>query len=827
MKRNTILIVIDELTNYKNLPKEITDNLKGYQLFKKKCIEFTNIQTSRQQCSPSRSTIISGIYDTGIQDNVEFSYQYNYIDSLPTNIETSGKIYKKNNYDITTYYGKQHLDAKFSTILYSTPVFNTSTTLAMKIYGYDKFNTGGDIYFDLKNGLLTDNTIFSFELPFNTEDYDYIENNSKYSGVIPFLKARLQDKKSYYLEYHIVNPHDTNHYIQNFKKLSSSVMNQFSSPFFFEQINEEKVDNPFYFNEENQYAVPSHPNLLKNYFQDDYLSYKTNKFKLPFLTSYELDYAISPKINSYNPLLVGTYYALKFNMTISESQEDIKSWKNLINNYYGLLFESDSYIERLYYFLEENGFFETTNIILTADHGDQLGAHGLKQKQMPFKECSNVPCLIYSPELSEHLIGKTCDIYGSLTDILPTQIVLNNLNSSVKFDGKSLLVWNNFKLDINYYEHINYIPLNIVNSTMFSLNYFFYLQWYNNNYNGQPLSSNPSNYFEYQSSFYSIIVKINGTKYKFGRYYSIHSIILYNLFIKKEQNNFLKSNFINFIRSCNLLSKKNILTYVIQNFNNTFTFENGLEILSKDFKNSNNFYLYYIYYGFISNTLNTNNNFIYLVPGSLSSWETNEKLNIFSYLLYDLDNDSSESSNLLDPKNFNYVDYNLKNQLNNIINITLEEKNCTTLKTIIADTTIMKLANLMYIIGGFLTSNSKNDIYDILGTLNSTSALDTTLTFNTEKKLQDSIDILTNQINNTNLINPYNIYDSVNNLYYLGEFEYINFIYNTFPYFRNTILSKGLPNLFNLKYLIISNNLFTFTTCFKIITENIIESENF
>ena len=36
MKRNTILIVIDELTNYKNLPKEITDNLKGYQLFKKK-----------------------------------------------------------------------------------------------------------------------------------------------------------------------------------------------------------------------------------------------------------------------------------------------------------------------------------------------------------------------------------------------------------------------------------------------------------------------------------------------------------------------------------------------------------------------------------------------------------------------------------------------------------------------------------------------------------------------------------------------------------------------------------------------------------------------
>ena len=64
--KNTILILVDELTCYNNLPKEITDNLKGYQLFKKRCIEFTNIQTARQQCSPSRATIMTGKYDTAI-----------------------------------------------------------------------------------------------------------------------------------------------------------------------------------------------------------------------------------------------------------------------------------------------------------------------------------------------------------------------------------------------------------------------------------------------------------------------------------------------------------------------------------------------------------------------------------------------------------------------------------------------------------------------------------------------------------------------------------------------------------------------------------------
>jgi len=166
--RNTILIVFDELTCYNNLPQYITNNLKGYQLFKKKCIEFTNIQTSRQQCTPSRSTIITGIYDTSCQDNMEFNYQYDYFSSLPQDLDTIGKIYKRNNYDITTYYGKQHLDSKLAIVNNTTPTFNTATIDSMKIYGYDKFNVFGDTYYHPSKGLLTDNQIISYELPPNS-----------------------------------------------------------------------------------------------------------------------------------------------------------------------------------------------------------------------------------------------------------------------------------------------------------------------------------------------------------------------------------------------------------------------------------------------------------------------------------------------------------------------------------------------------------------------------------------------------------------------------------------------------------------------------------
>lgn len=350
--KNTILIVFDELTCYNNLPGSITSNLKGYQLFKKKCIEFNNIQTARQQCTPSRSTIITGIYDTACQDNMEFNYQYDYFPNLPTNLNTIGKIYKANGCELTGYYGKQHLDSKLATGVNTIPTFNTATTDAMKIYGYDNFNVFGDTYYSPSKGLFSDNQIISYELPPNSQIYDYIESGIKYSGVIPFIKARLIDNKSYYLECHITNPHDTNHFIQNLKQKPSGIMNQFSIPFIQEQLDEDQVQNPYYFNTNNPYAVPTHPNLLANYYEPKYIPYKTNKFSLPFLTSYELDYAIDPKINSLNPLMIGTYYGLKFNMTISESQKDIKDWKNFLNNYIGLVYEADSYLEKLYYFFE-------------------------------------------------------------------------------------------------------------------------------------------------------------------------------------------------------------------------------------------------------------------------------------------------------------------------------------------------------------------------------------------------------------------------------------------------------------------------------------------
>jgi hypothetical protein len=74
-KRNVIVLFVDQFNAFSNLPSWFTDKLPGYQAFKKIGIEFTNCYSNRQMCSPSRASFMSGKMNTGINDNIDQSYQ--------------------------------------------------------------------------------------------------------------------------------------------------------------------------------------------------------------------------------------------------------------------------------------------------------------------------------------------------------------------------------------------------------------------------------------------------------------------------------------------------------------------------------------------------------------------------------------------------------------------------------------------------------------------------------------------------------------------------------------------------------------------------------
>ena len=67
-------------------------------------------------------------------------------------------------------------------------------------------------------------------------------------------------------------------------------------------------------------------------------------------------------------------------------------WHNYINYYLNCLRDVDRHIGTILNALEASGQADDTIIVFTADHGDMLGAHGMRQKGIvPFKrrvECA-------------------------------------------------------------------------------------------------------------------------------------------------------------------------------------------------------------------------------------------------------------------------------------------------------------------------------------------------------------------------------------------------------------------------------------------------------
>ena len=85
--------------------------------------------------------------------------------------------------------------------------------------------------------------------------------------------------------------------------------------------------------------------------------------------------------------------------------------------YFGLVSYVDHNVGRLVDALEASGLAETTRIIYSSDHGDNLGTRGLWGKSTMYEESAGVPMIVAGPELPH---GQVCREPVSLVDIFPT-----------------------------------------------------------------------------------------------------------------------------------------------------------------------------------------------------------------------------------------------------------------------------------------------------------------------------------------------------------------------------------------------------------------------
>ncbi len=106
--------------------------------------------------------------------------------------------------------------------------------------------------------------------------------------------------------------------------------------------------------------------------------------------------------------------------------------------YYAHCSATDQAIGEILQKLEELDLMDETLIVFTSDHGESLGAHGvrIKQKQVPWFEIAGVPLIISYPAGKGNKLAAL-DLSVTTPDISATLLELSGLAIPESFEGKS------------------------------------------------------------------------------------------------------------------------------------------------------------------------------------------------------------------------------------------------------------------------------------------------------------------------------------------------------------------------------------------------------
>ncbi|HNJ97150.1 MAG TPA: sulfatase-like hydrolase/transferase [Ilumatobacteraceae bacterium] len=90
---------------------------------------------------------------------------------------------------------------------------------------------------------------------------------------------------------------------------------------------------------------------------------------------------------------------------------------HLRTQYYGMITEVDHHVGRLVQALRDAGQWENTLVVITSDHGEQLGDQGLVQKCGYFESSYHIVCIVRDPHGVQ---GRVVDRFTENIDITPT-----------------------------------------------------------------------------------------------------------------------------------------------------------------------------------------------------------------------------------------------------------------------------------------------------------------------------------------------------------------------------------------------------------------------
>lgn len=114
--------------------------------------------------------------------------------------------------------------------------------------------------------------------------------------------------------------------------------------------------------------------------------------------------------------------------------------RRMRSQYFGMIGEVDAELGRMFYALRERGEWSDTIVVVTADHGEQLGDHGLREKVGFFEQSYHIVGMVRAPhETKGH--GRVVGAFTENVDVFPTLCDLLDAPVPAQCDGRSLVPW--------------------------------------------------------------------------------------------------------------------------------------------------------------------------------------------------------------------------------------------------------------------------------------------------------------------------------------------------------------------------------------------------
>jgi arylsulfatase len=333
-------------------------------------VVFENHRINSCVCTSSRSVLYTGqhIQHTRMFDNTNFPW----IESMSTELRTLGDLLREAGY-YTAYKGKWHLTKEFetaNTLEAPQKIF----TKEMEAYGFSDYFGIGDIIAHTQGGYLHDGMIAA--------------------ATVNWLRGRgselAQQGKPWFVAANFVNPHDIMFY--NTDRPGEPVQEKRSVTHIARAPNNEAFAKEWPFKPSESFSQP-------------------------------LDEPGRPRAHAdflrANDALVGPIPA-----------QDEWRWRSHHDFYLNSLHEVDRHIATVLDELDALDLTSNTIVILTSDHGELDGAHGLSGKgATSYREQNNVPLIVSHPAYRG---GQRCKAVTSHLDIGPTLVSMTSVGSERK-----------------------------------------------------------------------------------------------------------------------------------------------------------------------------------------------------------------------------------------------------------------------------------------------------------------------------------------------------------------------------------------------------------